>query len=45
MVNQFIKDYFNRKYDDILEDKLKSINSKSNYEEAMKMASFYYAEI
>jgi hypothetical protein len=44
MVNQFIKDYFEGKYDDDLEDNLKSTNSKSNYEEAMKMASFYYAE-
>jgi hypothetical protein len=44
MVNEFIRDYFNGEYDDILEYNLKSINSKSNYEEAMKMASFYYAE-
>lgn len=44
MVDEFIKDYFDRKYDNELEDNLKSINSKSNYKEAMKMASFYYAE-
>lgn len=44
MVNEFIRDYFDGKYDNILDDNLKSINSKSNYEVAMKMATFYYVE-
>lgn len=44
MINEFIKDYFDGKYDDVLDKELKSINSKSNYEEAMKMASFYYVK-
>ena len=39
----FIEDYFNGKYDDELEDRLKSINSSMNLEEVKKLASFYYA--
>ena len=39
----FIEDYFNGKYDDELEDGLKSINSSMSLEEVKKLASFYYA--
>ena len=39
---EFMQDYFNGKYDDILENKLKSVNSKMGFEEAKKLASFYY---
>lgn len=41
---KFIKNYFNGDYDDKLENRLKSENSHRNYKEAIKMASFYYAE-
>lgn len=37
----FIYNYFAGDYDNKLEDKLKSINSKTNLEEAMKIVSFY----
>lgn len=40
----FIERYFNGEFDDELADELKSINSKRNLEEVMKMTSFYYAE-
>ena len=42
---EFMVNYFNGVYDDELDDKLKSINSKMCLEEAKKLASFYYAQI
>lgn len=43
-VGDFIDNYFKGKYDNQLEDKLKSVNSKRTLEEAKKLASFYYVE-
>jgi len=39
---EFIENYFNGKYDDELDEKLKSTNSSMNLEEVKKLASFYY---
>ena len=41
----FIENYFNGIYDNELDDKLKSINSKTSLKEVKKLASFYYGEI
>lgn len=43
-LEEFIERYFVGEFDDELADELKSINSKRNLEEVMKMTSFYYAE-
>lgn len=40
--DEFIDNYFNGVYDVELEDNLKSFVSKTNLEEAKKLASFYY---
>lgn len=42
-LDEFIKNYFDGLYDDRLKEELKSINSNRNFEEAKKLASFYYA--
>lgn len=41
---EFTNRYFRGEFDSKLKDELKSINSKTNYEEAMETASFYYVK-
>ena len=41
LFNDFVKRYFNREFDDELKYELKSINSKTNYKEALRISFLY----